>query len=300
MKKNEARGIVYLLLTAIIWGGSFISQLFGGEILGPFSFTAYRCIFGCAAIFIMIVVDNFINYRVIKFFRPTENIILTIKNSLWCGIVLFLGMVTQQIGVQLTDTAKAGLIASLEAVVVPLMLLILYKRKIRIITWIFIFTAMIGIMLLSSHSVSGFNIGDVWVFVSTILYSLTIIQVPKYAVNVDPLKFSFFRFVAVGVLGMIFALIFKEKPFDGVKIVEAMPSMLYSGILASGVAYTFQILGQRDCEPIIATLLMSLEGIFAAILGWIILGQSLNFIQILGILVAFISIVFVQITDNHT
>ena len=300
MKSNKIRGIIYLLLTATIWGGSFISQFFGGKILGAFSFTGFRCLFGCFAIFIMIIIDNFFEYKRFMFFKPTEDVPLTIKNSLWCGVALFFGMATQQIGVQLTDTAKAGLIASLEAVVVPLMLLILYKRKIKLVTWLFIITSMIGIMLLSSNSVGGLNFGDVLVFISTILYSITILQVSKYATNLEPLTFSFFRFVAVGILGVTFAFIFNENPFNLQNLVDAAPSMLYSGILASGVAYTFQILGQRDCEPIIATLLMSLEGIFAAIFGWIILNQSLNSIQIFGILIAFVSIVLVQITDNKT
>ena len=297
MRKSQIKGILYLLLTAIIWGGSFISQLFGGRILGPFTFTTYRCIFGCFAIFIMIIIENYTSHKTFSFFRPDEDVNKTIKNSMWCGVTLFLGMATQQVGVQLTDTAKAGLIASLEASVVPLLMLLLFKRKIKPITWFFIITSMLGTMMLSAKSISGINVGDALVFLSTIFYSITIIQIPRYVVGIDPLKFSFFRFVSVGILGIIFAIIFKEDPLNITLLKSAVPSMLYSGILASGVAYTFQILGQKYCEPIIATLIMSLEGIFAAIFGWIILGQSLNSFQILGILIAFIAIIFVQITD---
>lgn len=299
MKKNSIKGIIYLLITAIIWGGSFISQLFGGVTIGSFAFSGYRGIFGCLTIGILILYNNIKNYKTFTFFRKDENIKSTVLGSCWCGIVLFSALITQQIGVEITDTAKSGIIASTEVIMVPIMMFLLFKRKIRPITWLFILTTMFGIMMLSMNSLSGINAGDVWVFVSTILYSFSIIQVPKYINHIDSLKFSFFRFFMVMILGFVLSFIFKEDGLNASKFKEALPSILYSGILASGVAYTLQVIGQKDCEPIVATLLMSLEGVFAAIFGWIILGQSLNPIQILGISISFISIIFVQITDNQ-
>lgn len=299
MKSNRLKGICYLMITAIIWGGSFISQLFGGLVIGPFSFCGYRCLVGCITIFIMILVDNKLKLNKFIFFRKDENELYTIKASLWCGIFLFLAMVTQQIGVQMTDTAKSGLITSLEAIIVPILTLILYKRKIKLITWFFIILTVVGIMMLSLNSLTGINLGDIIVFISAIIYSVTVIQVQEYVLSIDPLKFSFFRFVMVGFLGFLMAVIMRENFYSIINIKNAMPSILYSGILASGVAYTFSIIGQKYSEPIIATLIMSLEGIFAAILGWIILNQSLNLIQIIGIIIAFLSIVAVQITDYN-
>ena len=299
MKKNSLKGIIYLLITAIIWGGSFISQLFGGVTIGSFAFSGYRGIFGCLTIGILILYNNIKNYKTFTFFRKDEDVKSTVLGSCWCGIVLFSALITQQIGVEITDTAKSGIIASTEVIMVPIMMFLLFKRKIRPITWLFISTTMFGIMMLSMNSLSGINAGDVWVFVSTILYSFSIIQVPKYINHIDSLKFSFFRFFMVMILGFVLSFIFKEDGLNASKFKEALPSILYSGILASGVAYTLQVIGQKDCEPIVATLLMSLEGVFAAIFGWIILGQSLNPIQILGIAISFISIIFVQITDNQ-
>ena len=288
-----------MLITAIIWGGSFISQLFGGVTIGSFAFSGYRGIFGCLTIGILILYNNIKNYKTFTFFRKDEDVKSTVLGSCWCGIVLFSALITQQIGVEITDTAKSGIIASTEVIMVPIMMFLLFKRKIRPITWLFISTTMFGIMMLSMNSLSGINAGDVWVFVSTILYSFSIIQVPKYINHIDSLKFSFFRFFMVMILGFVLSFIFKEDGLNASKFKEALPSILYSGILASGVAYTLQVIGQKDCEPIVATLLMSLEGVFAAIFGWILLGQSLNPIQILGISISFISIIFVQITDNQ-
>lgn len=298
MINDRIKGIMYLLITAIIWGGSFISQLFGGAAIGSFSFNSYRCILGCITIAIMILYDSKIRTGKIVFFRDDEDVIKTIKDSSWCGVTLFFAMIIQQIGVQRTDTAKAGLITSLEVICVPILMLILYRRKIKFITWVFIITTMLGIMLLSVNSLSGINFGDILVAISSVLYSITIIQVTKYVNGIDPLKFSFFRFVIVGILGFVGAIILKEDFVNIARIKAALPSIIYSGILGSGVAYTFSIIGQHYCEPIIATLIMSLEGIFAAIFGWIIIGQFLNLVQISGIILAFISIVAVQITDN--
>lgn len=300
MSSNNVKGIIYLLITAIIWGGAFVAQLFGGNAIGAYLFSTYRCILGCITIAVMIYFDSIKKTGKFSFFRQDEDKTLTIKNSLWCGVVLFFAIITQQIGVEMTDTAKSGLITSLEVICVPIILFIVYGRKIRLITWLFIVTSMLGIMMLGLNSVSKLNIGDLWVFVSTILYSITIIQVPKYVKNIDPLKFSFFRFIVVIVLGAFFAKVFNKNEVSMDQLKEALPSIFYSGVLSAGVAYTFSIIGQQYCEPIIATLIMSLEGIFAAIFGWIILGQSLNFIQITGILISFISIVVVHITDNAT
>lgn len=298
MNNSRLKGIVYLLITAIIWGGSFISQLFGGEAIGSFSFNAYRCVLGCLTIAIMIFYDSKVRVGKFVFFREDEDVMKTIKDSSLCGVTLFFAMIIQQLGVQRTDTAKAGLITSLEVICVPILLLIFYKRKIKFITWLFIITTMFGISLLSVNSLSGINKGDILVAISSVLYSVTIIQVTQYVNGIDPLKFSFFRFVIVGILGFICAILLREQFLDVDKLKAALPSIFYSGVLGSGVAYTFSIIGQHYCEPIIATLIMSLEGIFAAIFGWIILGQSLSLIQILGIIVAFISITMVQITDN--
>lgn len=300
MQKNQLKGIIYLLITAIIWGGSFISQLFGGVTIGSYAFSGYRGIFGCLTIAIMIFYDNVKKYNKFTFFREDENIWYTIKYSCWCGIVLFSALITQQIGVEITDTAKSGIIASTEVVMVPIIMFFIYKRKIRLITWFFIITAMLGIMMLSLNSLSGINAGDVWVFISTILYSISIIQVPKYIKSIDPLKFSFFRFLMVLIFGFALSFVFKEDALNIEKIKIAMPSILYSGILASGVAYTLQVMGQKECEPVVATLIMSLEGVFAAVFGWIILGQTLNLLQMTGIFITFASIIIVQITDNET
>lgn len=297
--EKQIKGIIYLFITALIWGAAFVTQLLGGAALGSYSFVAYRGLFGCITIFLMIIILNLQRYKKLAFFLEGEDKKKTILNSCWCGVVLFFAMITQQIGVEITDVAKSGIIASLEVVCVPILLMITCGRKIKLFTWFFIILAMLGIMMLNFNSVTGLNIGDLWVFISTILYSITIIQVPKYIKDVDPLKFSFFRFFVVGIFSFILALVFKNKFMTSENLAATLPSVLFTGVMSSGIAYTFQILGQRYCEPVVATLIMGLEGVFAAIFGWILLGQTLNLLQIVGILITFASTCVVQISDMH-
>ena len=297
---NRLKGIICLLITAIIWGGAFIAQIFGGNAVGSFSFVAFRSFVGSIFIAIFIFIDNYKKTGKIIFFRKDENKKATYNNSLKGGIVLAVAILTQQIGAEITDVAKAGFIASLEVICVPIFMMFIYKRKLSFFTWIFVFTSMVGIMLLSINSISGINIGDIYVAISTLLYSYTIIQVDIYLKTVDPLKLSFFRFIVVGIISFTIAIFVDRDTLTFKNIIEGLPSILYTGILASGVAYTLQIIGQQYCEPVIATLIMGLEGVFAAILGWIILGQSLTQIQIWGCLIALVSTSIVQVTDYFT
>lgn len=295
-------GIIYLLVTALIWGASFIAQLYGGKAFGSYTFNFYRCMIGAVTIFIMILILNFIKFKRIIFFTKEEDIKFTLLGSMWCGFVLFFAMLTQQIGVEITDVAKSGLIAGLEVVCVPIYMFLFFKKKIRLFTWIFIILSFVGIALLSAASVSGINKGDIYVFISTLLYSATIIQVPKYILKIDPLKFSMFRFITVGLICLFITFIIKEDlnlnpDMDKLLVKYGIISVLFSGIFSSGVAYTTQILGQQYCEPVIATLIMGLEGVFAAIFGYILLGQTLNIIQIIGAIIATISVVIVEISD---
>lgn len=295
-------GVIYLLITAIIWGAAFVAQYYGGIVFGANTFNFFRCVIGALTILIMILILNFIKYKRIIFFTKDEDIRFSIFGSAWCGVVLFFAMQTQQIGCAITDVAKSGLIAGLEVVCVPIYMFLFFKKKIRLFTWIFIILSFVGIALLSATSVSGINKGDIYVFISTLLYSATIIQVPKYIVKIDPFKFSMFRFVTVALMCFLVSIIIK-KPFtfktdctnDLLRL--GIIGVLFSGIFSSGIAYTTQILGQKYCEPVIATLIMGLEGVFAAIFGYILLGQTLNMIQIFGAILTSISVFIVEISD---
>lgn len=294
--KTELKGVVLLSLTAIIWGSGIVGQYIGSEFLNPYAFNCFRCIVGMFAILAMILISNFLKYKKIIFFSENENKIKTVKTSAYCGIFLFFGMILQQIGVEHTEAAKASFIASLTVIFVPIATLF-FGRKIRLLTWIFILTTFLGITLLNNGSSSKFNIGDIICLISTFAYTVDILQISKNAKDIDSLKFSFFRFMTVCILSFILMVMLDMPSVENIKY--GMPAVLYTGLFSIGLAYTFQIIGQKYCDSVIATLIMSFEGMFGAIFAYIILGQKLNFIQILGCIIMTISIVFVQLTNNN-
>ena len=295
MTKTNFKGVVFLTITALIWGGGFVSQFLGGQIIPPFTYTATRTILGLLTIFLMIIISNFIKYKKILFFINVEDKKYIIKNSLKSGVILFIAMVIQQASIIHTETAKAGFISSLYIVFVPIISFIFMKKQINFKTWIFIFTTFVGVLMLSLNSVSSINRGDIICFISMLFYTLDIIYIAKLVDNIDGLKLSFFRFVTVFVLSSILAFIFEFIDFK--LILVAKWSIVYTGVLSIGFAYTFQILGQKNCDSIIASLIMSFEGMFAAIFGVIFLHQYLNFKQLIGCIIMTISIILVQVVN---
>ena len=298
IKKNNIIGTIYLLLTAIIWGSAFVAQFTGGTQVGNFTFIFLRTFIGSITIVFMIIISNFFKYKKFIFVKNKDNLRNTIFISLKCGLLLFFSMAFQQIGVTLTDTAKSGFIASLTVICVPFLLFVLYGKRIKIKTLFFIFTTIIGIGLISLNSSHGINIGDILGIIAMFLYSITILQVTKYIKEVDALEFSLFRFLVVCVISFFATIIFEKVNLNVENLKIGFYSFMYAGIFSTGVAYSFQIIGQKYCNPVIATLLMSLEGLFAAISGWIFLGHTLNFLQIMGCIIMTISIILVQLTDN--
>lgn len=298
IKKNNIIGTIYLLFTAIIWGSAFVAQFTGGTQVGNFTFIFLRTFIGSITIVFMIIISNFFKYKKFIFVKNKDNLKNTIFISLKCGLLLFFSMAFQQIGVTLTDTAKSGFIASLTVICVPFLLFVLYGKRIKIKTLFFIFTTIIGIGLISLNSSHGINIGDILGIIAMFLYSITILQVTKYIKEVDALEFSLFRFLVVCVISFFATIIFEKVNLNVENLKIGFYSFMYAGIFSTGVAYSFQIIGQKYCNPVIATLLMSLEGLFAAISGWIFLGHTLNFLQIMGCIIMTISIILVQLTDN--
>ena len=285
IKKNNIIGTIYLLLTAIIWGSAFVAQFTGGTQVGNFTFIFLRTFIGSITIVFMIIISNFFKYKKFIFIKNKDNLKNTIFISLKCGLLLFFSMAFQQVGVTLTDTAKSGFIASLTVICVPFLLFVLYGKRIKIKTLFFIFTTIIGIGLISLNSSHGINIGDILGIIAMFLYSITILQVTKYIKEVDALEFSLFRFLVVCVISFFATIIFEKVNLNVENLKIGFYSFMYAGIFSTGVAYSFQIIGQKYCNPVIATLLMSLEGLFAAISGWIFLGHTLNFLQIMGCII---------------
>lgn len=279
MKSNKFLGIVFLLIAAFLWGSTFVAQAETG--VGPFTYLAMRSIVAVVFLF-PIIVFNDLRKRKVCGNTPSRKsgLKLLLTGGVVCGSALFVASALQQIGIDKGTTAgKAGFVTALYILGVPLLGLFLGK-KVRPLLWICLLLATVGLFLLcmtgnlqefslsallSKESLSelAFQNCDLFVLASAVGYSVQIMVIDKYSPKVDCLKLSFLQFSVTAVLALI-AMFILEKP-EISDILSSWVSILYAGILSSGVAYTLQIFGQRLTPPTIASMLMSLESAFAVL-----------------------------------
>lgn len=295
MNKNSLRGESMLLLTAFIWGIAFVAQRVGGDIVGPFTFNAVRMFIGGFTLLPCIYLLR--NKSTLKNERTVTKKQWLSKNKklciggIVCGTLLFVAGSLQQIGLTYTTASKAGFITALYIIIVPIIGIFLKKRP-SINLWISIFIALIGMYLLCITD--GFKIatGDILIILCAFSFSFHILVIDYFSPFVDGVKMSCIQFFVCGLFSSI-AMFLVETPHIS-SIFQAWIPLLYTGILSCGVAYTLQILGQKKVNPVIASLIMSLESVFSALGGWVILGESLSIRESIGCIFVFAAIILAQ------
>lgn len=295
------KGNLLLLITAIIWGTSFVTQKLGMNFIEPFTFGASRFLLGAV---VLLPVIWFFDAAARKKGEtsPSEAAKLRFDNKhlllggALCGGALFLGASFQQWGIVSTTAGKAGFITALYIVLVPLFGLFM-KRRVALFTWIGVGIAVAGLYLLCITE--GFSIqkGDAIVLAGTVFWALQIIAVDAYVDKVDGLKLSFAQFVVAGVLSAIAALLF-EKP-ELANILACAKLILYTAIMVVGVAYTLQIIGQKYTNPTVAAIIMSLESVFAVISGAFFLGETMSTREFMGCVLMFFALVVTQLKPQE-
>ena len=282
MNKNSITGTIILLLTAIIWGFAFVAQSIGMDYVGPFTFNGVRLLIGALVLLPLVIISK---YKIDK---------RTIISGLICGIIIYIAVNLQQIGIKHTTVGKAGFITTCYIIMVPIVGVFL-KKKTGAFTWIAVAVAAVGLFLLSIKPEEGFmpSKGDIYVFICAIAFTGHIMAVDKLADGINCVVLSFMQFLVSGILSLLTAFIFESPNFGS--IIEGWKSILYTGVLSSGVAYTFQILGQQRLKPTVASLIMSLESVFAVLGGWLILRQSLSIRELIGCLLMFSAIIIIQV-----
>ncbi len=294
LRLRQTRGTLTLVLAALIWGTAFVAQSVGMDYIGPFTFNGVRNLVACVAL--SPVIFFFDNKRkrsgVIK---PEFQNRIYVKGGIICGIFLFAASSLQQIGIQYTTTGKAGFLTALYIVFVPV-LGIFMKRKPGIMVWICVLIALVGAYLLSVKE--GFSIApaDSYLLICSVLFSLQIMCVDKYAPLTDSVKLSFMQFLTTGVISCVIAFITETVTLEG--ILACAGPILYTAVMSSGVAYTLQIIGQRDTPPAIASLAMSLESVFSALAGWVILHEVLSSRELWGCALVFAAVILSQLPYN--
>lgn len=285
------KNIILLLLAAFIWGVAFVAQSVGMDYVEPFTFNGIRCLLG--GVVLMPCIYFFDRFKSQK----EKEEIQQNRKSLWfagiiCGIILFVATNAQQIGLQYTSAGKAGFITALYIVIVPIMGLFL-KKKCGWNVWVSVFIALAGFYLLSINEGFSLEKGDFYVLICALVFPFHIWVVNHYAPIVDGVRLSCLQFLVCGTLSVICMFLFETPKIDA--IFSAWAPILYAGILSCAVAYTLQIIGQRDFNPTIASLLMSFESVFSVLAGWIILGEALSRREMIGCVLIFAGVILAQI-----
>ncbi|WP_338447828.1 DMT family transporter [Niallia oryzisoli] len=291
MENNKVRGELLLSITALIWGTSFVAQRVGMDYIGPFTFTATRFLIGTLSLIPVILIMNRLNNKQ-QNNRPTGTKKDLLVGGLACGVALFFGISFQQAGLVYTTAGKAGFITALYIVLVPLLGLFIHKKVSKNV-WIGVALAVVGLYLLCITEGFSISKGDVIVLCGTVFWAIHILVVDYFAPKVDGLKMSFIQFFVAGILSFVMALF--AETIELSSILDSAGPILYTGIVVVGIAYTFQILGQRGTNPTVAAIILSMESVFAVISGMILLGESMSLKEMIGCIIMFTAVIIAQL-----
>lgn len=290
--QNRLRGNIMLMITAFIWGLAFIAQSVGMDYVGPFTFNFARFVIGG-----LILIPSLFFLDKMGITRAPEGRAQYKKlaaGGISCGVLLFIASSAQQIGIMTTSAGKTGFITALYIVLVPVIGLFMGNRPSARIS-VSVLIAMAGMYLLCVDEAFVINRGDIFVLASALFFAFHIVVIDYFAPRVDCVRMSCIQFFVAGALSAAMMFIF-EKP-DVYSLWNSRIPVLYAGVLSSGVAYTLQIVGQRETKPVIASLILSFESVFAAVAGVIILNESFTYRELAGCALMFIAVLTAQLKD---
>ena len=291
MKKHTLKGNLILLLTAVIWGISFVSQRVGMEYIKPNTFNGLRTMLGALVLVPFIILRDKTGKS-----RQSDGRRLLI-GGIVCGVLLCLASTLQTWGMVYTTSGKSGFITAMYMIFVPIIGLFIGKR-IRPLTVLGIVSGVVGMYMLSlGGSELSLNKGDLITLVCAVIFAFHIMVIDRLSSEVDGVKLACLQFFVCGTINIILMLLFENPDWSLVR--SCTVPILYSGIMSCGVAYTLQIIGQQYTEPTPASIIMSLESVFAALAGWLLLKEALLPREILGCVLMFVAIIVVQIPKKQ-
>ena len=292
MNKKKLRGSLALTFATVIWGSAFIAQSVGMDYVGPFTFQTMRSVL--AVPFLILVVFAFER-------SPRETTRKWFHPELWkaglpCGIALFVAAGLQQMGIVHTSAGKAGFITAMYIVLVPILGIFL-KKKPPFTAWIGVGLAVAGLYLLSCVGVTQVNIGDLYLLGCALGYAVQITLVDQMAGELDGLRLNCVQSLICGICSGVVMFI-TEEPVLG-NILACWVPLVYAGIFSLGIAFSLQIIGQKDLEPTTASLIMSMESVIAALAGWLILKEVMTGVELLGCGLVFAAVIISQLPEKQ-
>lgn len=292
---NHMKNNAMLLLTALIWGCAFVAQSVGMDYVGPFTFNAVRSLIGAAVLLPVIALMDRLEGKDKKKSEKKGDTRTLILGGVCCGIALGVASSLQQIGIQYTTVGKAGFITAMYIVIVPLMG-VFVGRKVRPVIGLCVVIAVAGLYFLCMKGGFSLGGGDLMVMICAVAFSVHILVIDYFSPLVDGVRMSAIQFLVAGLMCSV-PMFLWEQPQPAV-ILSAWAPILYAGVLSCGVAYTLQILGQKGADPVVASLLLSLESVFSVLAGWVILGQALSARELFGCALMFGAIILAQLPER--
>ena len=294
--KKQAISAAELLLTAFIWGVAFVAQSVGMDYIGPFTFNCIRSLIGGVVLIPLVWILGKKNRADKTAKETTEYKKSTVTGGICCGICLCAASCFQQFGIMYTTVGKAGFITALYIIIVPI-LGIFMKKRVAPIVWASSIIAVIGFYMLSISGQVSISKGDILVLVCAVLFSVHILVIDYFSPKGDGVTISCIQFITCGILCGILMVVF-ETPQMG-DILAAYLPILYAGVMSCGVAYTLQIVGQKNMDPTVASLILSLESVFSALAGWLLLGQGLSRKELIGCSLVFVAVLLAQMPQKE-
>lgn len=296
MKTREMRGNILLLITAMIWGCAFVAQSVAADYVGAFTFQSARSFLGGMVLLPFIIGNTLRRKKEGTYRKSTKQEKRTLLlGGLLCGTSLCIASCLQQIGIAYTTVGNAGFITAMYILIVPLFGLF-FGKKVSGKLWISVAVAVVALYLLSIKDGFSVSKGDLLVMLCAVMFAVQILLVDRYSPQVDGVKLACIQFFVAAVLPIPPMLIF-EKPTVAALSAAWLP-IAYAGLLSSGVAYTFQILAQKYTRPTVASLLMSLESVFAVLAAAVVLRQIPTLREGIGCLLMFAAIILAQLPDR--
>ena len=290
---SKTKSNLMLLLCAMIWGSAFVAQSAGMDHIGPWTFNAMRSLIGGLTLLILMpFLDRVRNVKK-EDAHMDKKVLLT--GGIACGVVLCFASYFQQTGIQYTTVGKAGFLTALYTIAVPV-LGILVGKKTRPLVWVCVVISVIGFYFLSLEGSFSLGLGDGLVLIGSLLFAVHILVIDYFSPKTDGVRLSCIQFFTAGIISFVPMMIFEQPSFTA--ILQAAAPILYAGVLSSGAGYTLQIVGQKGADPTIASLILSLESVFAAISGFLFLHQVLSHREVFGCALIFLAIIISQLPEK--